>query len=323
MTSVPQSRAKRRMQYAALPYRQRQDGEIQIRLITSRETRRWVIPKGWPMKGLSPAKAAAREAYEEAGLLGSVSSEPIGMYSYDKRLTLQSVPCDVMVFPLKVKRYLKKWPERSERFGFWFSVESAAAAVQEPELSQLILDFGQLMAKQFAQKRSRAPAASAVAAGEEMDDAGVKLAKRGTKLPRKGPSERVKDAPAMIEAASDKPEGGAKSASKSATKAATKSKAAAGKKDAASRSAAAKKTPKAKAPEAKAAGAKSAGTKAAGTKAKSGETAKPEKPAKAGKSKGKGQRAVPMEAKSESAADWRVDEAVLLPADLRFPFTRH
>ncbi len=160
MSSVPTSRASRRVQYAALPYRQRQDGEIQIRLITSRETRRWVIPKGWPMKGLSPSKAAAREAYEEAGLLGTISSEPLGLYSYDKRLTLRSVPCDVMVFPLKVKRYVKKWPERSERVGFWFSVESAAAAVQEEDLCAIILAFGDMMATRFAQRRSRlAPAA--------------------------------------------------------------------------------------------------------------------------------------------------------------------
>ncbi len=180
MKSVPSPRGTRRVQYAALPYRQRQDGEIQIRLITSRETRRWVIPKGWPMKDLSPSKAAAREAYEEAGLLGSISSEPLGLYSYDKRLTLKTVPCDVMVFPLKVKRYVKKWPERSERFGFWFSVESAAAAVQEEDLRLIILAFGDLMAARFAEKRSRQPAD---AARVEMEGASpAPKAKKAAKL---------------------------------------------------------------------------------------------------------------------------------------------
>ncbi|OYY79758.1 MAG: hypothetical protein B7Y61_17325, partial [Rhizobiales bacterium 35-66-30] len=85
----------RRLQYAALPYRQRQDGEVQIRLITSRETRRWVMPKGWPIKGLTPPQTAAREAYEEAGLIGAMSPAAAGIYSYEKRLSpTRSVPCD-------------------------------------------------------------------------------------------------------------------------------------------------------------------------------------------------------------------------------------
>ena len=142
-----------RMQYAALPYRSRQDGEVQVRLITSRETRRWVIPKGWPMKGIAPHKTAAREAYEEAGLLGTIANTAIGLYVYDKRLpSLRCVTCDVLVFPLKVKRYLKKWPERAQRVGFWFSIEAAAAVVHEPELRSLILQFGATMAERYAAK---------------------------------------------------------------------------------------------------------------------------------------------------------------------------
>lgn len=147
----------RRVQYAALPYRVRQDGAVQIRLITSRETRRWVIPKGWPIKGLSPSKTAEREAYEEAGLLGSTPRKPVGMYSYEKRLSVRSVLCDVMVFPLKVKRKLQNWPERSERVGFWFTIESAAFAVNEEELKMLILDFGDLMARKWEEKKKPKP----------------------------------------------------------------------------------------------------------------------------------------------------------------------
>lgn len=142
----------RRVQYAALPYRVRRDGEVQIRLITSRETRRWVIPKGWPIKGLTPPKTAARESYEEAGLVGVVSREPLGAYTYEKRLGTRSVLCDVLVFPLKVKRLLQKWPERFQRYGFWFSIETAAAAVQEEDLSQLILSFGDIMARRWQEK---------------------------------------------------------------------------------------------------------------------------------------------------------------------------
>lgn len=153
MTSSPDSSAGRRVQYAALPYRQRQDGEVQVRLVTSRETRRWVLPKGWPMKGVAPHKAAAREAFEEAGLIGSTSRSAVGLYTYEKRLSAtRSVTCDVLVFPMKVKRYLKKWPERSQRIGFWFTIESAAAAVQEEDLRDLILRFGEIMADRHAAK---------------------------------------------------------------------------------------------------------------------------------------------------------------------------
>lgn len=155
-TGVP---GGRRVQYAALPYRVRRDGEVQIRLITSRETRRWVIPKGWPIKGLTPPKTAARECYEEAGLVGVVSREPLGAYTYEKRLGTRSVLCDVLVFPLKVKRLLQKWPERFQRYGFWFSVETAAAAVQEEDLSELILSFGAIMARRWAEKKAEAAGA--------------------------------------------------------------------------------------------------------------------------------------------------------------------
>lgn len=164
MTPAGKGQPGRRVQYAALPYRVRGDNEVEVRLITSRETRRWVLPKGWPIKGLSPARAAARETYEEAGLLGTVAREAIGMYTYEKRIGLRSILCDVLVYPLRVKRHLKKWPERSQRFGFWFTIESAAAAVQEPELSALILSFGDQMAKKFAEKAAAAARAKAAGA---------------------------------------------------------------------------------------------------------------------------------------------------------------
>lgn len=159
---------------------------MQVRLITSRETRRWVIPKGWPMKGLAPHKAAAREAFEEAGLLGSTSRNALGMYTYEKRVSPQrSVTCDVMVFPMRVKRYLKNWPERSQRIGFWFTIESAAAAVQEEELRDLILAFGALMAARFAEKQAakaagaKAGAATVAAVQPATDPAGALPSEKG------------------------------------------------------------------------------------------------------------------------------------------------
>jgi 8-oxo-dGTP pyrophosphatase MutT (NUDIX family) len=131
-----------RIQYAALPWRRRDDGRIEVLLITSRETRRWVIPKGWPMKGLKSPKTAAREAYEEAGVKGDVAKKKLGEYHYEKRLRtgeLQHVR--VAVYPLEVKAEAKTWPEMAEREKLWTTAEEAAPLVDEPELKALIGRF--------------------------------------------------------------------------------------------------------------------------------------------------------------------------------------
>jgi 8-oxo-dGTP pyrophosphatase MutT (NUDIX family) len=127
-----------RVQYAALPFRRGADG-TQVMLVTSRGTGRWVIPKGWPMKRKAPHAAAAREALEEAGVIGEVQANPLGSYSYEKRLKSgQGVVCEVEVFPLEVKRQQKSWPEKGTREIRWFSPAKAAAAVGEPKLRAII-----------------------------------------------------------------------------------------------------------------------------------------------------------------------------------------
>jgi 8-oxo-dGTP pyrophosphatase MutT (NUDIX family) len=109
------------------------------RLITSRETRRWVIPKGWPKKGRSPQYSAAREAFEEAGVLGAVAKRSIGSFSYEKRLKNgEVIVCDVRVFPLEVRRQSKRWPEKQERIVKWVSGSRAAEKVSEPTLGEII-----------------------------------------------------------------------------------------------------------------------------------------------------------------------------------------
>ena len=130
------------LQYAALPWRDGEGGR-EILLITSRETRRWVIPKGWPMKRRTPPEAAAREAFEEAGVRGEVSADPAGAYTYLKSFKQVLVfRCEVQVFPLEVTAELDDWPERADRTRRWFPAEEAAAAVQEPELQALIRSWG-------------------------------------------------------------------------------------------------------------------------------------------------------------------------------------
>jgi 8-oxo-dGTP pyrophosphatase MutT (NUDIX family) len=128
-----------RRQYAALPVAER-EGRTAVMLITSRETRRWVIPKGNPEKGLEPHLLAAKEAYEEAGLVGRVGSERVGTYRYAKRLRgSRTVPVEVEVFPLAVERQLDDWPERGQRETRWFAPEEAARVVEEGGLSDLLL----------------------------------------------------------------------------------------------------------------------------------------------------------------------------------------
>ncbi|HTH98094.1 MAG TPA: NUDIX hydrolase [Stellaceae bacterium] len=131
------------IQYGALPYRVTEQGHLEILLITSRGTGRWIIPKGWPMKDRKPAKAAEQEAFEEAGLRGDIGDKPIGTFTYEKFLDVPgvSLPCAVQVFPLRVKRQLGAWPEDSQRRTQWFTAAEAAARVDEADLRALIMDF--------------------------------------------------------------------------------------------------------------------------------------------------------------------------------------
>jgi len=133
------------MQYAALPYRLR-DG-VEVLLITSRETGRWVLPKGWPMKGRKPHAAAAREALEEAGIKGKVGKSAIGSYRYGKRLAQGIMPCTVEVYPLAVERQMSRWPEQGQRTLAWFSAADAAGLVEEADLASLLRAFAHEMTR--------------------------------------------------------------------------------------------------------------------------------------------------------------------------------
>ncbi|MBF9235035.1 NUDIX hydrolase [Microvirga alba] len=124
-------------QVAALPFRIK-DGKIEVLLVTSRETRRWLIPKGWPMKGKKPHKAAAQEAAEEAGVRGEIRQEPLGSYDYWKRRAKHFDLCRVEVYPLEVSKQLETWREKGQRDAQWFDVEEAAHQVLEPALAELI-----------------------------------------------------------------------------------------------------------------------------------------------------------------------------------------
>jgi 8-oxo-dGTP pyrophosphatase MutT (NUDIX family) len=126
-------------QVAAIPMKWTKDGELRILMVTSRDTGRWVLPKGWTMDGHKPWRAAEIEALEEAGVTGYISREALGDYTYDKRLQGGAViPCTVRVYPMIVAAVKRNWKERKERRRHWFSPEGAAEAVSEPGLAALL-----------------------------------------------------------------------------------------------------------------------------------------------------------------------------------------
>jgi 8-oxo-dGTP pyrophosphatase MutT (NUDIX family) len=125
-------------QIGALPVRRNGDGSLQVLLVTTRKTGRWVIPKGWPWPHMADPDSAAGEAREEAGVVGQPEAESIGSYLYEKRRRRGVVPIRVAVYLIDVRQELDRWPEQDQRQRAWFTVAEAAAAVEEPDLRALI-----------------------------------------------------------------------------------------------------------------------------------------------------------------------------------------
>lgn len=113
--------------------------EKRVLLITSRDTGRWILPKGWPIDGLDAPRAAMQEAWEEAGVKGKVSQKPIGHYTYEKSMDTGGVSlCDTSVFEVSVSELSEDFPEAQERTRKWVTPKEAANMVQEPELSAIL-----------------------------------------------------------------------------------------------------------------------------------------------------------------------------------------
>lgn len=138
---MPQSQMQRHIQYAALPWR-RENGVLQVLLITSLQTRRWIIPKGWPVQDLAPWDCAAHEALEEAGVKGVMETRALGRYRYRKlRKTGEILPCEVHVYAMEVTGRKKKWREKRMRQSQWCTVNEALAHVREAGVRRLIAKF--------------------------------------------------------------------------------------------------------------------------------------------------------------------------------------
>ncbi|MEM9438204.1 MAG: NUDIX hydrolase [Pseudomonadota bacterium] len=146
LTQLPLSisaSAKResRSQFAALPFRVVDDG-VQVMLITSRRSKRWILPKGWPEHGMTPAECAAKEAWEEAGVTGRFYDICLGVYSFEKYIDGEAdLPVVSLVYPLKVKQVKRNYPEAQDRRRKWFTPKKAAAAVEMPELKRILKTF--------------------------------------------------------------------------------------------------------------------------------------------------------------------------------------
>jgi 8-oxo-dGTP pyrophosphatase MutT (NUDIX family) len=133
-------------QFAALPFRTK-SSKLRILLITTRGKRRWSVPKGLPMPRKRPHRTAAVEAFEEAGLLGHVSSRAIGSFRHSKRKGKRKIVYDVKLFPLKVKKQRRRWPERGQRRAIWVPASEAARLVHRTELRRLIERFAREQAR--------------------------------------------------------------------------------------------------------------------------------------------------------------------------------
>lgn len=130
-----------RTQFAALCYRMNKT-KPEILMITSRVSRRWIIPKGWPMDGKTPAQSALTEAWEEAGVIGKPIDLCLGLYSYRKWMgPKQFLPCVALVYPVKVKSLADDFPEKGQRKRKWMRPKKAASRVSEPELAQILRNF--------------------------------------------------------------------------------------------------------------------------------------------------------------------------------------
>lgn len=134
------------LQSGALAWRPKGKKKAEVLLVTGRRSGRWMIPKGWPMPGKSLADSAAQEAFEEAGIEGTVNPRPIGTFRHVKQhLLLGEIEVDIIVHLFAVSRELPDWPERGERNRKWFALEDAVTRVDSVQLKKLIAQFGKAL----------------------------------------------------------------------------------------------------------------------------------------------------------------------------------
>jgi 8-oxo-dGTP pyrophosphatase MutT (NUDIX family) len=135
------SRKQEFLQVGALPFHFDPNGDPHIYLVTSRGSGRWIIPKGNPIRGVAPHKVAAREALEEAGLVGHIQRGCIGTFELIRRRGGSDMICRVDVYALDVERQLRHWAEARQRLVRRCSLATALSLLTLPDLSILIEHF--------------------------------------------------------------------------------------------------------------------------------------------------------------------------------------
>lgn len=129
------------LQVGALCWRKRK-GQTEVLLVTSRDSGRWVVPKGWLMKGRSAAGSAMQEAWEEAGVRVDPSeSRPAGQFEYIKLLKggrKQRLTVHLFSVRLRKSDLHDRFPEAKERKRTWMTARKAAEKVEEPGLRKIL-----------------------------------------------------------------------------------------------------------------------------------------------------------------------------------------
>ncbi|MDY0968671.1 MULTISPECIES: NUDIX hydrolase [unclassified Sphingomonas] len=132
------------MQSAAIPYRNSRLNGIEVLLVTSRKRSRWVLPKGKVKQGMPAHRSAAREAFEEAGVTGTISALLVGTYHQLKTQDDgQAEMVAVQAFPMLVRQENKSWPEMHQRQRCWMPINTAIGAVRNSELRAVLIMFAQ------------------------------------------------------------------------------------------------------------------------------------------------------------------------------------
>ncbi len=123
-------------QSGVIPYRQN-NGTTEVLLITSMKKKKWIIPKGYIEFNLSPFESAKKEAFEEAGVLGSNETIEIGSYRVHKEIGVSYVK----VFSMEVIKILEDYPEKNHRKRKWYNVKDAIETVQNEDLAEVLSKF--------------------------------------------------------------------------------------------------------------------------------------------------------------------------------------
>lgn len=129
------------VQSAAIPYRYDSTGNIEVLLVTSRRKGRWGLPKGHVPKGMAAHLSAAREAFEEAGVLGKVEQEPIGSYLRFDASPKSAQAVRIEVYPMKVTTEAPTWPEMHQRTRLWATVAEAIELVRSDGMRHALSAF--------------------------------------------------------------------------------------------------------------------------------------------------------------------------------------